>query len=233
VLRHPEFLAGEADTSFLERHPIAELSAPLLDHEAEAMAAVAAALAGQAHRRREARSLRDLPSGWRNNPSDLQRVTYTAAGDREISVGYRLGRDGALCALEVDGERREDVEIARCAPGVVELSVDGIRRRYAVRSGHINTVDGQADLVEHPRFPDASERVPAGSLTSPMPGLVIRVLAQAGAQVDAGQPLLVMEAMKMEHEIVAPAAGTLAHLHIEEGAQVEAGAVLAVIEEAG
>jgi biotin carboxyl carrier protein len=63
-----------------------------------------------------------------------------------------------------------------------------------------------------------------------MPGAVVRVLAEQGAEVTAGQPLLVLEAMKMEHEIVAPVDGTLAELRVQQGTQVEAGTVLAVIE---
>ena len=58
---------------------------------------------------------------------------------------------------------------------------------------------------------------------------MIRVLVEAGATVEAGQPLLIIEAMKMEHEIVAPSRGPLVELHVAEGAQVETGTVLAVI----
>jgi propionyl-CoA carboxylase alpha chain len=58
---------------------------------------------------------------------------------------------------------------------------------------------------------------------------VIRVLAEAGATVEAGDPLLIIEAMKMEHEIVAPTRGPLVELRVGEGAQVETGTVLAVI----
>jgi propionyl-CoA carboxylase alpha chain len=63
-----------------------------------------------------------------------------------------------------------------------------------------------------------------------MPGAVVRVLVEAGAEVEARQPLLVLEAMKMEHEIVAPAAGTVTELRVQPGTQVETGAILAVIE---
>ena len=71
----------------------------------------------------------------------------------------------------------------------------------------------------------------AGSLTSPMPGTVLRVLCEVGAGVAAGAPLLVLEAMKMEHEVVAPAAGTVTALPVAAGDQVSAGQVLAVIGE--
>ncbi len=63
-----------------------------------------------------------------------------------------------------------------------------------------------------------------------MPGTVLRVSVAEGDAVEARQPLLVLEAMKMEHEIVAPVAGTVTELRVAAGAQVESGAILAVIE---
>ena len=64
-----------------------------------------------------------------------------------------------------------------------------------------------------------------------MPGSVWKVLAAAGDDVEKGQPLLIIEAMKMEHEIVAPVAGPLEELRVAEGDQVDAGTILAVIGE--
>jgi propionyl-CoA carboxylase alpha chain len=144
-------------------------------------------------------------------------------------VGYRFDRHGGLEVLEVDGSRRE-ARLHRCGSEEVDLEVDGVRRTYLVSGGHVNTADGQVDLVELPRFTDPTAALAAGSLTSPMPGTVLRVTVEEGAEVEARQPLLVLEAMKMEHEITAPAAGTVTELRVTAGAQVEAGAVLAVIE---
>ena len=107
-----------------------------------------------------------------------------------------------------------------------------MRRRYRVAPGAVNTEEGQVDLRELPRFPDAAAGAAAGSLTSPMPGAVVRVLVEAGATVEAGRPLLVLEAMKMEHEIVAPVAGTVTEVRVSQGSQVETGALLAVISDA-
>ena len=221
VLRHPEFLSGGADTGFLERH---DLSAPLI--EDRGLAAAAAALAGQAHRRAVAQVLGTLPSGWRNSPSQLQTVAF----EDGIEVGYRFDRHGRLAELRVDGELLPDAVLHACTAQRVDLEVGGVRRTYSVAEGAVNLPDGQVDLVELPRFPDTAEQAHAGSLTSPMPGAVIRVMVEAGDPVEAHQPLLVLEAMKMEHEIVAPAAGVVAELRVEEGSQVETGAVLAVID---
>jgi len=81
-----------------------------------------------------------------------------------------------------------------------------------------------------PRFGDPERAAPAGSLLAPMPGLVLRVLAEVGATVTAGQPLLVLEAMKMEQTVSAPADGVVAELRAKAGEQVSTGQILAVLE---
>jgi len=89
---------------------------------------------------------------------------------------------------------------------------------------------GPAPLTSLPRFPDPDSAVAHGSLLAPMPGSVVRVGAAAGDTVTSGQPLIWLEAMKMEHTITAPADGVLAELNVQPGQQVEVGAVLARIE---
>jgi biotin carboxyl carrier protein len=90
---------------------------------------------------------------------------------------------------------------------------------------------GSVALAELPRFPDPNAAAAAGSLLAPMPGGVVRVLAEEGSAVTAGQPLVVLEAMKMEHTIVAPVDGVLAELNVGAGDQVDTGQVLAVVSE--
>ena len=81
-----------------------------------------------------------------------------------------------------------------------------------------------------PRFPDPASVVQEGSLLAPMPGSVIRLGAALGDRVTAGQPLVWLEAMKMEHTITAPTDGILRQLDVTIGQQVEVGAVLALVE---
>jgi biotin carboxyl carrier protein len=64
-----------------------------------------------------------------------------------------------------------------------------------------------------------------------MPGSVVRVLVATGAIVETGQPLVVLEAMKMEHTVSAPVAGTVSDVRVQAGQQVEAGTVLVTVEE--
>jgi propionyl-CoA carboxylase alpha chain len=83
-----------------------------------------------------------------------------------------------------------------------------------------------------PRFVDPASQVAAGSLIAPMPGSVVRIAVAVGDRVEAGQPILWLEAMKMQHRIDAPADGVVAELPVTEGQQIEVGAVLAVVSEA-
>src|SRR5690606_7325826 len=88
---------------------------------------------------------------------------------------------------------------------------------------------GPVRLTAVPRFVDPSARIATGSLLAPMPGSVTRLGAAVGDVVDAGRPLVWIEAMKMEHTVTAPTAGTLTTLAVEVGDQVAVGAVLAVV----
>jgi propionyl-CoA carboxylase alpha chain len=235
VLRHPEFLAGETDTHFLDRNPPAELGAPLLDADGEHLHAAAAALAAQAGRRTRAPVLATVPSGYRNNPSRLQETVFEGASGA-LAVGYRFGRDGRL-TLRVEGTELADVVLHAARADLVDLEAEGVRRRYRVtRDGSAVDVDsplGHSALRELERFPATAAEEAPGSLTSPMHGAVLRVNAAPGDSIERGAVVMVLEAMKMEHEIIAPATGTVADLRVGEGEQVEAGAVLAVIDEEG
>ena len=226
VLRHPAFHAGETDTAFFDTHGLAELSAPLASAHAEAVSAIAAALAESATNRAAATVNAGLPSGWRNLPSQPQVKRFAGVhGDHEVR--YRITRDG----VHVDG--RDDLGVVGFTPDRVVLDVDGVRRHFAVaRYGDAVYVDsslGPVRLTAVPRFVDPTTRIAAGSLLAPMPGSVIRLGAAVGDVVDAGRPLVWLEAMKMEHTVTAPTAGTLTTLAVEVGDQVAVGAVLAVV----
>jgi acetyl/propionyl-CoA carboxylase alpha subunit len=232
LLEDPAFLSGDFDTGLLERPAAAALRAPLLDGDELRACAAAAALSAQAERRATAPVQATLPSGWRNNPSGDQHVDY-ALGERTIAVGYRLDRNGAPVTLDVDGAPLAGTIHLRSQPGAVELELDGVRRHYSVRRDgadvHVTSVSGQCDLRELDCLPDPAAHKAPGSLLAPMPGKVIRVDTVEGATVQAREPLLVLEAMKMEHEIVAPAAGVVTSLPVAVGDQVDAGALLAAI----
>jgi propionyl-CoA carboxylase alpha chain len=145
----------------------------------------------------------------------------------EHEVRYHHTRAGGL---EADG-----VRVLHAGAELVVLETDGLRRTYTVaRYGdeiHVN----RTILRALPRFPDPAQQHAPGSLLAPMPGTVVRIAdgLTEGAAVRAGQPLLWLEAMKMQHQIAAPATGTLDALHVKPGRQVELGALLAVVTATG
>ncbi len=113
------------------------------------------------------------------------------------------------------------------------LEVGGVRRRFDVAAyPGMSCVDsplGPVTLVPVARFADPAAQVAPGSLLAPMPGTVVRTAVTVGERVSAGQPLLWLEAMKMQHRIDAPADGVVAELGVSAGDQVEVGRVLAVV----
>jgi propionyl-CoA carboxylase alpha chain len=232
ILREDEFAAGAIDTGYLERHPYDELVPVRAD--ARAVHALAAALADQADRRRQAPVLAGLPSGFRNNPSAPQTASYELNGTA-VEVTYRFDRDGLTAA--VAGQPVPGARVLSATPDRVDLVCAGIRRIVAVtRIGTTAYVDsplGHDVLAEVERFPDPSAAAHAGSLLAPMPGTVVRVTAAVGDSVEAGTAIITIEAMKMEHAIRTPAPGVVTALPVSVGTQVDSGTVLAVVEDSG
>jgi len=223
VLRSPEFGDGATDTGFLERH---DLTGPLLSPEDERLAAIAAALADAARRRAVAGVLREVPSGWRNGPASPQRTVLAGPGG-EHAVEYRFGRDGV---------RVEGAAVLSATPDLVLLEADGVLRRWHVARypGDDRVfVDGDAGSVvftEIPRFAEPADPAAAGSLRAPLPGTITALRVAVGDVVEAGQELLVIEAMKMQHVVRADRAGRVESLPVEAGGTVDVGVTLVVIQ---
>ncbi|MFG3714862.1 acetyl/propionyl/methylcrotonyl-CoA carboxylase subunit alpha [Micromonospora sp. NPDC047730] len=126
------------------------------------------------------------------------------------------------------------VSLVEAAPDRVVLGADGVRRAYRVRRAgsavFVDGPDGAAGLAELPRFPEPTTELAAGSLVAPLPGAVTRVHAEVGQRVAAGDLLLTLEAMKLEHPVLAPTDGVVAELPVPAGGQVDTGTVLAVVD---
>ncbi|CAJ1494625.1 biotin carboxylase N-terminal domain-containing protein [[Mycobacterium] kokjensenii] len=228
VLRHPAFLDGATDTAFFDTHGLAELSAPLADDATVRASAVAAALADAAQNRATARVFGTIPTAWRNLASGFQSKGYLDDAETEHRVEYRFSRTGLIV--------NADLTVVSYRPDEVVLAdASGVARTFTVaRYGadvHVDSPAGAVHLVALPRFPDPDSEVAQGSLLAPMPGNVIRLGAAVGDTVTAGQPLIWLEAMKMEHTISAPSDGVLTQLDVKPGDQVEVGAVLARVEQ--
>jgi propionyl-CoA carboxylase alpha chain len=208
VLRSEAFLAGEVSTAFLDRGFAARSArTSTADH------AVAAALALAEKSGAERTVQRGIPVGWRNVRSQPQRVEFT---------------DGTV----VDWWSHHPSVVA-ASPSSVTLETDGVRTTYDVTiTGDDVDVDGptgHARLTRKPRFTDPTDAVASGSLLAPMPGTVVSVLVERGAEVAAGEAVLVLEAMKMQHTVAAPYDGVVTAVDVHMGQQVAAGEVLAVV----
>jgi propionyl-CoA carboxylase alpha chain len=130
------------------------------------------------------------------------------------------------------------VRLVSATPGEVVLDLKGLRRTFRIgRHGDAVVVDsplGSVTFTLVPTFTDPADAVAAGSLLAPMPGTVVRLgAAGLGDAVVAGQPILWLEAMKMEHQVSAPVAGVLTALAVTVGSQVDVGTVLAVVDADG
>lgn len=164
-----------------------------------------------------------------------------AGASHEVTLNQKSDR----AVVEVDG-RPYDLEIRELAPGEY-LVVDGPSVfKCRVERKHDRTSPGELfEVMLRGRNYEVSVIDPkrlrsgqsagahhhgAAEIVSPMPGKIVRVLVEAGAQVEAGAGVVVVEAMKMQNEMKAPKAGTVISINAEEGATVSAGDVLAVIE---
>ncbi len=220
VLSSEDFLAGGGDTSLLDGYDYAGL----VPAERTCELSAAAAAAALALANREAAG--SLPGGWRNVPSQPQRSSFSGPRGR-IDVSYRWTRTGIT--FEEAG-----AELASgSAAGDVRLSVAGVTYPFRVtRAGDqvwVTSVLGSVTLGVIDRLPAPVAATETGSLVAPMPGSVTKLTANAGDRVTAGQVVLVLEAMKMEHQVIAPADGVLSEVRISQGAQVNAGDILAIV----
>jgi 3-methylcrotonyl-CoA carboxylase alpha subunit len=241
IAGHPAFMDADLDTRFIERHG-ADLmpEAKPADGRTLALAGLGVLL-DRARRAKEVAKASDDPfspwthgDGWRLNDDAHETLTFREGGGREggaerrVELVYR--RDGyhfhleeggpelvVRGSLEADGTLKAELDEAR-------LTATIVRRDAEVVVFH-DGVQHRLTLIEPLAGADAGE-VGGGRLTAPMPGRVIAVLAEAGAKVAKGQPLIVLEAMKMEHTIKAPADGTVEAVRYGVGDQVEDGAEL-------
>ncbi|MFI5725395.1 ATP-binding protein [Streptomyces cyaneofuscatus] len=231
-LRHPDFVAARLDTGFYDRH-LADLTAP--GGGDPATAALAATLA-EAVRATASPGPTPTPTrlgAWRNVPSQPQLKRYRSEPDgTEHEIAYRTPRTGTPEPYDAPG-----VRVLAATPDRVTLELDGVTRHFHLRRDrdrlYVDTAGASYTFTALPRFTDPATQTDPGSLLAPMPGTVVRLAEglAAGAAVEAGQPLIWLEAMKMEHRILAPASGTLTALHAAPGDQVEVGALLAVVQE--
>ncbi len=226
TLRNEAFLAGDTTTDFIDRiDPAGSQAAP-----DTAMAAIVAAMWIQGRNRADDRVWGFARSNFRTGSLPPQYIEFETGPDETHRIEYSLRRDGGFTLGS-----GETVLVHEWTPDDIELEVDGRRLRAAVTVadgvGYVTLGRTTVTLPVKPRFAVPGSELPTGGLVAPMPGSVIELRCAVGDTVDAGQVLVVLEAMKMEHHITAPFAGTVTVLPIAVGDQVENGALLLTIEE--
>jgi geranyl-CoA carboxylase alpha subunit len=224
MLRHPVFAAGEATTAFIGRHFDGDALTPPAPTDLHW--ALAAALIF----RRGAAAVTPLLAGWRNSNPVATTVRLSAGETRgEVLVEG----DGGRFTVRV-GERATAIEIG-AEDGVWQrVAVDGVQRRVqALWSDDrlLLDLDGLSfaftDVTHEPAR--ARDGAADGVLRAPMDGRIVSIRVGAGDAVEKGQTLVVLEAMKMQHQIRAAAAGTVATVSVREGEQVSGRAVLVTL----
>ncbi len=238
VVSHPAYAAGEVDTGFIARHreTLVPQSEPAGD-EAVAFACLCELLhrkrAAEAHARRSADPFSPWhdTSGWRLNMETQSRASLRE-GEREIPLTVHYKPDGYV--LDLPGGSM--TARGKLGPGAeLHAELDGRHVSGAVlRRGTALTVllhGARYDLRRVDPLEEAqSEEAGVGRMTAPMPGKIIKVHVSPGQNVLRGAPLIVLEAMKMEHSISAPADGKIARVHYAAGDLVEEGAELIAFE---
>ena len=168
--------------------------------------------------------------GWRLNQDNHHTFVFVDRGERrQVTAHYRdngylleLPGGEALVTAEPAGDNR------------IIANLDGVRiDATVVRESHALTIFafGSSHRLEREQFTSVEDEEPGGLLVSPLPGSVAQVLVETGQKVEKGQPLMIVEAMKMEHTISAPHGGLVAQIYFAPGEQVAEGAQLLAIEE--
>ena len=241
IARHPAFERGEVETGFIGQYLADLIPNPTTpDNEALAFAALDILLHRDAEATSHAAQSSDPYSpwhstaGWRLNDDNHHDLILRHEGsDLLIKVHYR--NQGYVIDMPDGSAITASVELGN--DGAIHATLDNVRKRACVlRDGNRLTIfrDGRSDRLEifDPVAAAGGNEGAGGGLTAPMPGKIIAVLCEPGQSVVAGDKLVVMEAMKMEHTISAPVSGTIREIFFAVGDQVDDGAELIAITEA-
>lgn len=234
VVAHPAFSGGEIDTGFIERHRDALFpeTAPATDRTL-ALAALDLMLSRSAEAECRARRSHDphspwhVTSGWRLNSDNYHHLHFIDE-ERIVTVVAHYRPSGFLLDLPGGGML---VRGERNGEGDLLADLAGTRiKATVIRNGAVLTVLDRGKshqlMIHNLNVVVEQDEAAAGRLTAPMPGKIIAVMVASGVRVVRGTPLLIMEAMKMEHTINAPCDGSVAEFHYPVGAVVNEGSEL-------
>ena len=225
-LRNESFLSGNTTTDFIEREALETKKNLSVNELHQTSTAIALWLAQQNRVSDPVTGF--MPGNWTNGRMPLQRVKLLFVQD-EIEVKYKLNKDnfyevmGSIC------------KIYHCDSFGIDIQIDSHRFYAHITEACseivINMPFGDINASVLPRFIEPGNDIPEGGLIAPMPGKVIDVKVKKGSKVKAGDTLVIIEAMKMEHSIKATETGKIAKVMIQLNDQVDNGATLLVLEQ--
>ena len=225
-LRSEDFLNGKTTSDFIEKtNP---QRAVILDGESLENALSAASLWIQGQNRENAAILREIPTGWRNSRLPGQKITFNYR-DQDIEITYRSNRDGTF-----NVNNGTTAKIIEWTPSGIDIEVNNSRFFSKITKDSDSIVVhgpwGDALFKILPRFTLPGSEQQAGGLVAPMPGKVIDLKVKVGSKVKKGDTLVILEAMKMEHQVKASEDGKVTKVLIKKDDQLENGALLMVVD---
>ncbi|MBL6899777.1 MAG: biotin/lipoyl-binding protein [SAR86 cluster bacterium] len=225
-LRSEAFHEGLTTSDFIEKvNP--QRSIPMSGENLELSSSVAA-LWIQGLNRKNSNVLNQIPSGWRNSKLPRQKLSFRCL-EEETTINYIRRRDGSF-----NLNNGSVANIFKWEESGIDIEIDG-RRFYAKVTQDSKTIVvhmpwGNAVLEILPRFTLPGSEVQAGGLIAPMPGKVIDLKVKVGTKVKKGDTLVILEAMKMEHQVKASEDGKVAKLLVKKDEQLENGALLMIVD---
>ena len=225
-LKSSEFLKGNTTTDFIERvNPDRKL---IINNDDLNHATAIAALWIQTKNRNEAKVAKFMPSGWTNGRLPKQKIIFEYEG-QELKVEYTQKRNG-----QFSFSNDKVAQIYSFDNESIDVMFDGKRHISKITFSNNNILVhmpyGDVMLYTKPKFIVPGLEITAGGLVAPMPGKVIDIKVKKGKKVKAGDTLVILEAMKMEHSIKASEDGVVSELLISINDQVENGALLMVVK---
>ena len=232
LVTHPDVRANVIDTGFIERELKNLTPPPAAPGDLELCAAVIAILNQE---RRAARAEPASPwqtPGWMPVGRRQRAFRFRHAPETDQEVRLHYGRGPATLSI---GKREFALEFSAVDDGGFDLTLSGMKSRIvAVVEGHelyLRTRNGRFDLHwVDPFGGDDEEQVGEDKIVAPLPGTVVALLAEEGATLEKGAPILTLEVMKMEQTLRAPFAGVLKKIKCKVGDIVQEGVELAEIE---
>ena len=225
-LRSKQFHKGQTTSDFIEKAK-PQRSVILKGQQLE-QAVTAAALWIQGENRNNASLLKEAPSGWRNSRLPRQKISFEYS-DKEINVTYKANRDSSF-----DLNENTKANILKWTTTGIDLEVNNTRFFSKVTRKNDDLVVhgpwGDALLKILPRFTLPGSELQAGGLVAPMPGKVIDLKVKVGSKVKKGDTLVILEAMKMEHQVKAIEDGKVSQVLIKKDDQLENGALLMIVD---